>query len=101
MTFLCPICFDKVRKEYSPCKFCGFTICNKCINTMYFYNKYGRNVCPQCKTTDCYTHKSDLDDVHLYIKKLEIEKCRQALRERDITVNNEVTNNNLGCCIIC
>lgn len=100
MSFQCPICYEN-ESNFSPCLFCSFSICNKCVNTMYFYNKYNRNVCPQCKTTDCYTHKSNLDDVHLYIKKLELEKYRKLIMERSLRDENLRQPSSIGCCIIC
>lgn len=98
--FECPVCTEQCENSF-PCLYCGFTICDKCINTMYYYNKFARNICPQCKTTDSYTLKNDLDNIHLYIKKIEIDKMRKQIIEREEESRRVQQSRNVGCCSIC
>ncbi len=98
----CPICYKKT-KELIPCMFCAYSICALCINTMYFFDKQAYPVCPICKCVGAYINfKTDLDLVHEYIKRNEIERVRESIRVRrqqEEAAEERLRNYN-GCCCI-
>ena len=91
---VCPICFHDVKgEEILPCVLCGYSLCAKCIQTMFYYDKWDRQRCPVCKCCDAYTIRKDADNIHLHIK---LQKLQAESRDKQ----EDITRRQQGCCII-
>ena len=94
MIVSCPICFQDVKgEEMLPCVICGYSLCEKCIQTMFFYDKWDRQRCPVCKCCDAYTIRKDADNIHLHIK-------LQHLQAKSRDKQEDIVQRQRGCCAI-